>query len=36
LTIVTDLFNLKTVSGSLKPRMTADIVTDALALAWFR
>ena len=36
LAIVLDLFNREVVGGSLKPRMTADIVTDALTLAWFR
>ncbi len=34
--IVRDLFNREVVGGSLKPRMTADIVTDALSMAWFR
>jgi putative transposase len=36
LAIVLDLFNREVVGGSLKPRMTALIVTDALTLAWFR
>ncbi len=36
LAIVLDLFNREVVGWSLKPRMTADIVTDALAMAWFR
>ena len=36
LAIVIDLFNREVVGWSLKPRMTADIVTDALAMAWFR
>lgn len=36
LTIVLDLFNREVVGWSLKPNMTADIVTDALAMAWFR
>jgi len=36
LTIVLDLFNREVVGWSLKPRMTADIVTDALTMAWFR
>ena len=36
LAIVLDLFNREGVGGSLKPRMTADIVTDALTRAWFR
>ena len=34
--IVLDLFNREVVGWSLKPRMTADIVTDALTMAWFR
>lgn len=36
LAIVLDLFNREVVGWSLKPRMTADIVTDALTMAWFR
>jgi putative transposase len=36
LAIVLDLFNREIVGWSIKPRMTADIVTDALAMAWFR
>lgn len=36
LAIVLDLFNREIVGGSIKPRMTADIVTDALTMAWFR
>ena len=36
LAIVLDLFNREIVGWSLKPRMTADIVTDALTMAWFR
>jgi putative transposase len=36
LAIVLDLFNREVVGWSLKPRMTADIVTDALIMAWFR
>ena len=36
LAIVLDLFNREVVGGSLKPRMTTDIVTDALTMAWFR
>jgi transposase InsO family protein len=35
LAIVLDLFNREVV-GWLKPRMSADIVTDALIMAWFR
>ncbi len=33
---VLDLFNREIVGWSIKPRMTADIVTDALKMAWFR
>jgi transposase InsO family protein len=36
LAIVLDLFYREVVGGSLKPRMAADIVTDALTMAWFR
>ena len=36
LAVVLDLFNREVVGWSLKPRMTADIVTDALTMAWFR
>ncbi len=36
LAIVLDLFNREVIGWSIKPRMTADIVTDALAMAWFR
>ncbi|AFL74577.1 transposase [Thiocystis violascens DSM 198] len=36
LAIVLDRFNREVVGWSLKPRMTADIVTDALTMAWFR
>ena len=36
LAIVLDLFNREVVGWSLKPRMTADIVTNALTMAWFR
>jgi putative transposase len=36
LAIVLDLFNREVIGWSLKPRMTADIVTDALSMAWFR
>ena len=36
LAIVLDLFNREVVGWSLKPRMKADIVTDALSMAWFR
>ena len=36
LAIVLDLFNREVVGWSLKPCMTADLVTDALTRAWFR
>ena len=36
LAMVLDWFNREIVGGSLKPRMTADLVTDALTMAWFR
>jgi len=36
LAIVLDLFNREVVGWSLKPCMTADIVTDALTMTWFR
>ena len=36
LAIVFDLFNREVVGWSLKPRMTVDLVTDALTMAWFR
>jgi len=36
LAVVIDLFNREIVGWSIKPRMTADIVTDALTMAWFR
>ena len=36
LAVVLDLFNREVVGWSIKPRMTADIVTDALSMAWFR
>jgi putative transposase len=36
LAVVLDLFNREVVGWSLKPRMTADIVCDALTMAWFR
>jgi transposase InsO family protein len=36
LAIVLDLFNREVVGWSLKPRRTADLVTDALTMAWFR
>jgi putative transposase len=36
LAVVLDLFNREVIGWSLKPRMTAAIVTDALTMAWFR
>lgn len=36
LAIVLDLFNREVIGWSLKPRMTSDILTDALTMAWFR
>ena len=36
LAVVLDLFNREVVGWSIKPRMTADIVMDALTMAWFR
>lgn len=36
LAIVMDLFNREVIGWSLKPKMSADIVTDALTMAWFR
>ena len=36
LAIVLDLFNREVVGWSIKPQMTADIVVDALTMAWFR
>jgi len=36
LAIVLDLFNREVIGWSLKPRMSSDIVTDALTMAWFR
>lgn len=36
LTVVLDLFNREVVGWSIKPRMTAGLVTDAPTMAWFR
>jgi len=36
LAVVHDLFKWKVVGWSIKPHMTADIVMDALTMAWFR
>lgn len=35
LAIMIGLFNREVVGWSLKPHMTADIMTDALTMAWF-
>jgi putative transposase len=36
LAVVLDLFNREIIGGLIKPWMRADIVTDALTMAWFR
>ena len=36
LAVVLDLFNREIVGWAIKERMSADIVTDALTMAWFR
>jgi putative transposase len=36
LVIVLDQFNRAVVGWSLTPRLTADLATDALTMAWFR
>jgi len=36
LAVVIDLFNREVVGWAIKERMSADIVTDALTMAWFR
>jgi len=36
LAVVLDFFNREVVGWSLKERLTADLVTDALTMAWFR
>ncbi len=36
LAVVIDLYDRAVVGWSIKPRMTADIVIDALTMAWFR
>lgn len=36
LAVVLDLFNREVVGWSIKPRMKADLVNDALTMAWFR
>lgn len=36
LAVVLNLFNREVVGWSIKTRMTADLVTDALTMAWFR
>ncbi|KVD19168.1 transposase [Burkholderia ubonensis] len=36
LAVVLDLFNREVVGWSIKPRVTVDLVTDALTMVWFR
>ena len=36
LAIVLDLFNRQVIGWSFKPRMSADVVTSALSMAWVR
>jgi transposase InsO family protein len=36
LAVTLDLFNRQVVGWSVKPRMTAELVSDELAMAWFR
>jgi len=36
LAVVIDLFNREVIGWSIKPRMTTDLVLDALSMAWFR
>ena len=36
LAVVLDLFNREVIGWSLKPRMTTDLASDALTMAWFR
>jgi putative transposase len=36
LAVVRDLFHREVVGGSIHPRMTADMVMNALTMAWFR
>lgn len=36
LAVVLDLFNREVVCWLIKPRMTTDIVIDALTMAWFQ
>ena len=36
LAVVLDLFNREVIGWSIKARMTADLATDALRMAWFR
>ena len=36
LPVAPNLLNREVVGWSIKPRMTADVVTDALTMAWFR
>ena len=34
--VVLDLFNREVVGWAIKPRMSSDIVIEALTMAWFR
>ncbi len=36
LAVVLDLFNREVIGWSIQPRMTADLATNALTMAWFR
>jgi len=36
LAVAIDLFNREVLGSSIKPRMTTDLVLDALSMAWFR
>lgn len=36
LAVVIDLFNREVIGWSIKPRMTTDLVLDAVSMAWFR
>ncbi len=36
LAVVIDLFNREVIGWPIKPRMTTDLVLDALSMAWFR
>jgi putative transposase len=36
LTVMLDLLNRQVVGGSIQPRMTQQLVVDALRMAWFK